>query len=76
MAEDFGRASLVRNPDYKRDGFKSYMRALQKYDITPTVEGPYSGRPGEVQVRIAQLSITYIALKNGRLKMSSTMHCT
>lgn len=50
MATDFGDATLVRNPDYERNGLKSYARALQKYGITPTVEGPYSGRIGEVPV--------------------------
>jgi hypothetical protein len=50
MATDFGRATLVRNPEYERNGLKSYVRALQKYGITPTVDGPYSGRPGEVPV--------------------------
>ena len=51
MADDLGRATLVRNPEYERNGLKSYARALQRYGITPTVTGPYSGRPGEVQVR-------------------------
>lgn len=51
MADDLGRATLVRNPEYERNGLKSYARALQRYGITPTVNGPYSGRPGEVQVR-------------------------
>lgn len=50
MADDLGRATLVRNPEYERNGLKSYARALQRYGITPTVTGPYSGRPGEVQV--------------------------
>jgi hypothetical protein len=50
MATDLGRATLVRNPEYERNGLKSYVRALQKYGITPTVDGPYSGRPGEVPV--------------------------
>jgi len=55
MADDLGRATLVRNPEYERNGLKSYVRALQKYGITPTVDGPYSGRPGEVQVSQALL---------------------
>lgn len=55
MADDLGRATLVRNPEYERNGLKSYVRALQKYGITPTVDGPFSGRPGEVQVRIDSL---------------------
>jgi hypothetical protein len=41
MAADLTRATLVRNPDYERNGLKSYVRALQKYRITPTVNGPY-----------------------------------
>jgi hypothetical protein len=55
MADDLGRATLVRNPEYERNGLKSYVRALQKYGITPTVEGPFSGRPGEVQVGLRAL---------------------
>lgn len=51
MTDDLGRATLVRNPEYERNGLKSYVRAIQKYGITPTVDGPFSGRPGEVQVR-------------------------
>lgn len=30
MAEDCIRATLIRNPEYERDGLKSYVRALQK----------------------------------------------
>ena len=41
MAADPTRATLVRNPEYERNGLKSYVRALQKYGITPTVDGPY-----------------------------------
>jgi len=41
MATDTLRATLVRNPEYERNGLKSYVRALQKYNITPTVNGPY-----------------------------------
>lgn len=41
MSTDPTRATLVRNPDYERDGLKSYVRALQKYGIKPTVLGPY-----------------------------------
>ena len=41
MAADLTRATLVRNPDYERNGLKSYVRALQKYRFTPTVNGPY-----------------------------------
>ncbi|KAM0715583.1 hypothetical protein Q7P37_009081 [Cladosporium fusiforme] len=41
MAADLTRATLVRNPEYERNGMKSYVRALQKYNISPTLEGPY-----------------------------------
>jgi len=41
MAADLTHATLVRNPDYERNGLKSYVRALHKYGITPTVAGPY-----------------------------------
>lgn len=41
MAADLTRATLARNPDYERNGLKSYVRALQKYGIKPTVLGPY-----------------------------------
>jgi hypothetical protein len=41
MAADLTHATLVRNPEYERNGLKSYVRALQKYGITPTVPGPY-----------------------------------
>ncbi|KAM0711840.1 hypothetical protein Q7P35_001209 [Cladosporium inversicolor] len=59
--EDLGRATLVRNPEYERNGLKSYVRALQKYGITPTVDDPYSGRPGEVQVEDVEHNTLYIA---------------
>jgi len=53
MAADLTRATLVRNPEYERNGLKSYVRALQKYGITPTVEGPYSlaSKPQEPNVQ-------------------------
>ncbi|GAB7335343.1 hypothetical protein MBLNU13_g07734t2 [Cladosporium sp. NU13] len=61
MADNLGRATLVRNPEYERNGLKSYVRALQKYGITPTVDGPFSGRPGEVQVEDVEHNTLYIA---------------
>ena len=79
MAEDLGRATLVRNPEYERNGLKSYVRALQKYGITPTVDGPYSGRPGEVQVGPASLRDKILGCADSspcRLKTSNTTHCT
>lgn len=77
MADDLGRATLVRNPEYERNGLKSYVRALQKYGITPTVDGPYSARPGEVQVGL-QFPLEQIIARadSRRLKMSNTTHCT
>lgn len=77
MAEDLGRATLVRNPEYERNGLKAYARALQKYGITPTLEGPYSGRPGEVQVCLSHPFTKHMAvLIRCRSKMSNTTHCT
>jgi len=35
------RGALILNPNYKRNGLKSYVRALRKWHISPTVEGPY-----------------------------------
>jgi len=77
MADDLGRATLVRNPEYERNGLKSYVRALQKYGITPTVNGPYSGRPGEVQVGSDFLYCKSLAaLTRHRSKTSNTTRCT
>ncbi|KAK5135882.1 hypothetical protein LTR08_004531 [Meristemomyces frigidus] len=41
MASSLSRATLVRNPHYKRNGLKSYVHALHKFGIGPTVDGPY-----------------------------------
>lgn len=79
MADDLGRATLVRNPEYERNGLKSYVRALQKYGITPTVDGPYSGRPGEVQVQyfmMFSVAIFSVMLTGRRWKTLNTTHCT
>ncbi|KAK4546892.1 hypothetical protein LTR36_001624 [Oleoguttula mirabilis] len=38
---NLSRATLIRNPHHKRNGLKSYVHALKKYGIGPTVEGPY-----------------------------------
>ncbi|KAK5124648.1 hypothetical protein LTR85_001361 [Meristemomyces frigidus] len=35
------RATLTRNPHHKRNGLKSYVHALKKYNIGPTIDGPY-----------------------------------
>jgi hypothetical protein len=74
MAEDLGRAALVRNPEYERNGLKSYVRALQKYGITPTVEGPYSGRPGKVKVQ-SDLCVTKFSPPN-TLQVEDVEHNT
>jgi len=41
MASNLQRVNLVKNPQYKRNGLKSYGHLLRKYGITPTVEGPF-----------------------------------
>lgn len=35
------RGALKINPHHKRNGLKSYVHALQKWNIGPSVEGPY-----------------------------------
>ncbi|KAF2171730.1 hypothetical protein M409DRAFT_17966 [Zasmidium cellare ATCC 36951] len=35
------RGALKLNPHYSRNGLKSYVHALQKWNIGPTVDGPY-----------------------------------
>ena len=37
----FKRIPLVKNTRYERSGIKSYGRALVKYNIGPTKEGPF-----------------------------------
>ncbi|KAF2774154.1 aspartic proteinase precursor [Teratosphaeria nubilosa] len=37
------RGTLTRNANYKRNGLKSYVHALKKWHIMPTVDGPYLG---------------------------------
>ena len=41
MASTLSRATLVVNPHYQRNGLKSYVHALKKFGIGPTVDGPY-----------------------------------
>ncbi|KAI1628267.1 aspartic peptidase domain-containing protein [Exophiala viscosa] len=36
------RVPIQRNPNYKRNGLKSYVYLLNKYSIKPTLRGPYS----------------------------------
>lgn len=36
------RGALKRNPHFARNGLKSYVHAMQKWNIGPTLEGPYS----------------------------------
>jgi len=38
---NFTRGVLAINKNYKRNGLKSYAHALQKWNIGPTVDGPY-----------------------------------
>lgn len=35
------RGALKINPNYKRNGMKSYVHALKRWNIGPTVDGPY-----------------------------------
>lgn len=35
------RGALKRNHNYRRNGLKSYVHAIQKWNIGPTVDGPY-----------------------------------
>ncbi|SMR50494.1 unnamed protein product [Zymoseptoria tritici ST99CH_1E4] len=35
------RGDLVRQAHHKRSGIKSYVHALQKWNITPSLDGPY-----------------------------------
>lgn len=41
------RVPIQRNPNYKRNGLKSYVYLLNKYSITPTLRGPYSAAKGK-----------------------------
>ncbi|KAI1327323.1 aspartic peptidase domain-containing protein [Xylariaceae sp. FL0255] len=35
------KVEVVRNQDYERNGLKSYVHLLHKYNIEPTLDGPY-----------------------------------
>ena len=48
MAGTLSRGTLVRNANYQRNGLKSYVHALKKFGIGPTVDGPYC-RVNQVQ---------------------------
>ncbi|KIW33282.1 uncharacterized protein PV07_00142 [Cladophialophora immunda] len=41
------RVPIRRNPHYKRNGLKSYVYLLNKYRISPTIQGPYSAAKGK-----------------------------
>ena len=41
------RVPIKRNPQYKRNGLKSYVYLLNKYNIIPTIGGPYAGAKGK-----------------------------
>ncbi|CAK3818093.1 related to pepsin precursor [Lecanosticta acicola] len=43
MASNFNlvRGALKRNPHHQRNGLKSYVHAMKKWNFTPTIEGPY-----------------------------------
>jgi hypothetical protein len=36
-----GRVTLVRNPNYIKDGLKAYGNYLRKFAVAPTLEGPF-----------------------------------
>ena len=42
MAGALSRGTLVRNANYQRNGLKSYVHALKKFGIGPTIDGPYT----------------------------------
>lgn len=41
MQQPRGHIKLLKNPSYIRSGLKSYAHLLRKYEITPTLEGPF-----------------------------------
>lgn len=43
MASNFNlvRGALKRNPHHKRNGVKSYVHAMKKWNFGPTIDGPY-----------------------------------
>lgn len=41
MPSSLQKIKLVHNPKYQRSGLKSYVFLLQKYNFSPTKEGPY-----------------------------------
>lgn len=40
------RVPIQRNPHYKRNGLKSYVYLLNKYNFVPSLRGPYSAIRG------------------------------
>jgi len=42
MAAPTHRIKLIKNQNYTRNGLKSYAHVLRKYNITPTLEGPFT----------------------------------
>jgi hypothetical protein len=38
---NLARSPFERNPNHIRNGLKSYVHALHKWNISPTIEGPY-----------------------------------
>jgi len=42
MASQAVRHTLKKSPHYKQNGLKSYVHAMRKFNIQPTVEGPYA----------------------------------
>jgi len=45
MALNQARIKIYQNPHYKKSGIKSYVWLLKKYNIAPTMEGPYFTAP-------------------------------
>lgn len=41
IMDGFAKLRVVRNPNYKRSGLKSYVSLMNKYGFDSTKEGPY-----------------------------------
>nr|POE56379.1 aspergillopepsin-1 [Quercus suber] len=49
------RLALHRNPKYKKDGLKSYGNLLRKYNITPTMEGPFGFADESIDAPVSRI---------------------
>ena len=65
------RVDVVRNPNYKASGPKSYVSLLHKYKFTPTKDGPYivgqkphhQGKHGAGQAVGGKTSMQHVLMK-------------